>query len=234
VKPGRPWLISSLFAALFLVLPRSAAAQTHWDANLHGGVSTRFFSQVAQSAGVSNSVGPLVGVDADVALIPLVRLGAYVDLESAHTGEPKSPQALTFGARVKLAPPMNFNHWHFWGFLGFGYAFWNAPAYNQSCTIPSGSSLLTETCNIQATTGSFFEIPLGVGAGWRFRRPWELIVELQGRFGLDMQGGYFTNDGSGNGLTRPATAPGTGLAIGPTTGTDVFALLLTVGIGLDQ
>jgi hypothetical protein len=69
--------------------------------------------------------------------------------------------------------------------------------------------------------------------GWRVRKPWELVAQLQGRFGFDMMGSYFTDDGSGNGLSRPASVPVGAQPFQPT-GTDVFAILLTVGIGLDE
>jgi hypothetical protein len=83
------------------------------------------------------------------------------------------------------------------------------------------------TFNAQATSGYLFEIPVGVGAGWRFRRPWELLFEVQGRIGFASSGDYFSADG------RPGTAAGVA-SPGAIIGTDVFALMATVGIGLDD
>ena len=228
-------LFSFLFA-LFTFLPsRPAQAQVHWDANVQAGFSRRFFSGNPNSAGITGSNGPTVGLEGDVALIPLLRIGAYADYESAYTGEPKPPQAFSFGGRLKLAIPGNRSNVHWWLFTGFGAVAWEAPGYQQLVAVPSGSNLTTVSADVQSASGYFLEIPLGVGAGWRFHRPWELVMELQGRFGLDMNGSYFTDNGTGNGLTRPATVPNNaGLVPAITTGSDAFALLFTVGIGLDE
>jgi hypothetical protein len=235
VESRFPALFSFLFALLSLSYARPASAQVHWDANVQAGFSRRFFSGSSGSAGITGSNGPVVGLEGDVALLPLLRLGAYFDYESAYTGEPAPPQAFSFGARVKLAIPGTRMNTHWWLFTGFGAVAWEAPAYTQAIDVPvTGSVPTSVNANIQAASGNFFEVPIGVGAGWRFHKPWELVAELQGRFGFDMNGSYFTDDGTGDGLTRPASIPNNGFTPAITTGSDTFALLLTVGIGLDE
>ena len=235
VKSAKSIIFSFAFALLVFFFARPAAAQTHWDANVQAGFSRRFFSGNPNSAGVTGSNGPTVGLEGDVAVVPLLRLGLYADYESAYTGEPKPPQAFSFGGRVKLAIPGTRGNVHWWLFTGFGAVAWEAPGYEQEEVVSlTGSSVTTATADVHSASGYFFEVPVGVGGGWRFHKPWELVAELQGRFGFDMNGSYFTDDGSGSGLTRPASVPNSGLAPVITTGSDSFALLLTVGLGLDE
>ena len=225
-------LFSLLFAPFFLLaLPsRDAHAQVHWDASLQAGGSGRLFS----NGGLTGSIGPVVGIEGDVAVVPLLRLGLYADYEYADTGEPAAPSAVSFGGRVKLMLPGYRHAVHLWIFSGFGGVFWDAPQYG--VTDPTSSP---PNVTVTPATGWFLEVPVGVGMGWRFRRPWELVAELQGRIGFDMNGSYFGQAGgfadqSGNSLvtTRPTTAnDGTG---GYPTGNDVLAILLTVGIGFDE
>ena len=236
---ARSTLFSLLFASLSLLAAPPAAAQTHADGNLQVGGVGRIFSGSSKTAGVKGSIGPLVGLEGDVALVPLLRLGAYVDYEYADTGEPTPPTALSFGGRLKVMLPGYRHNVHWWLFAGFGGVVLEAPGYTQS----GFGAPDANTAVAHPATGYFLEVPLGVGMGWRVRKPWEVVVQLQGRLGFDMMGSYFTDDGSGNGLSRPATgvrvnANGTTttspLAYSLPTGTDVLAVLLTVGIGFDD
>jgi hypothetical protein len=217
-------------ALVLLSAPRAAEAQVHWDASLQAGGSGRIFS----NGGLPGSIGPVVGVEGDVALIPLLRLGIYGDYEYADTTEPKFSSVVSFGGRLKLMLPGNRNNVHWWLFTGIGAVVWEAPAY----TTPDPTSS-TGFTTATATNGYFAEIPLGIGMGWRVRRPWEVVAELQGRFGFDMNGNYFGQDpsytdadGTSPGPCRPTATAGGAPCIA--TGTDVFAVMLTVGIGLDQ
>ena len=77
---------------------RRAEAQLHWDASLQAGASARLFSN--NVSGLPGSFGPVVGLEADVALVPLLRLGLYGDYEYADTTEPASSSVVSFGGRV--------------------------------------------------------------------------------------------------------------------------------------
>jgi len=225
-----------LFVAVALA-PRRAEAQVHWDANVQAGVSGRVFTNSA-SGGLPGSIGPVVGVAADVAVVPLLRLGLYGDFEYADTTEPAFSSVVSFGGRVKLMLPGYRNSVHWWLFTGVGGVIWNAPAYTVVGIDPNLPANAVST--VTPASGYFAEIPLGVGMGWRVRRPWEVVAELQGRVGFDMNGSYFTqggnfsnpDDGSGLGTTRPTTSSSGSGNI--TTGNDIFAVLFTIGIGLDE
>jgi hypothetical protein len=231
--------LSVLVFLALLVVPRRAEAQVRWDASLQAGASGRVFSN-SVSGGVPGSIAPVIGLEADVAVVPLLRLGVYGDFEYADTTEPSFSSVVSFGGRAKLMIPGYRGSVHWWLFTGFGGVVWNAPAYTIADQTSPNSNGVTSAATVTAATGTFLEVPLGVGMGWRVRKPWEIVAELQGRFGFDMGGSYFTQNGgftdpdssSGIGTTRPTTST-SGAGQVPT-GNDVFGVLLTVGIGFDE
>jgi len=238
-RKNAPFLAAiPLFLLAFLVSPRRAEAQLHWDASVQAGGSARLFTNNA--GGLPGSLGPVFGLEADVALLPLLRIGLYGDYEYADTTEPSPSSVVSFGARVKVMLPGDRNRVHWWLFTGFGAVDWTAPSYVLSDQTSQAASGATAATTVPQASGYFFEVPIGVGMGWRVARPWEIVAELQGRIGFDMNGSYFTQNGgysdpdTGGGLgpTRPTNSNlGTGSI---PTGNDVLAVLLTVGIGFDN
>jgi len=189
-------------------------------------MSKRFLS----GGSLTGSFGPIIGLSGDIALMPLIRVGVYVDEELAIDGEPKSPFITSFGGRVKFLPPVGSDNWRMWLFVGVGYAVVTAPGYHQ--TVPATIDEITQT-NQDATatpsSGSFMEIPFGVGASYKLRAPWVILGELSGRAGLNSGGSYFDPTGRNAYITSTPTD-----TLGFVTGTESFALILTVGIGLDR
>jgi hypothetical protein len=219
----RLWPIP-LFLALSIFATRPAHAQ-HFDASFNAGVSKRILS----GGSLSGSTGPIVGLAGDVALMPLIRVGAYVDEEMAFDGEPKAPFITSFGARVKFLPPLGNEKLRAWIFVGFGYAFLSAPGYHESLPLPSGSGTqVSQDATTPASGGTFIEIPFGVGGSYQLRAPWVLLAELSGRAGLNSSGNYFDPTGRNAFQTSAPTNN-----IGLITGNESFAIILTVGIGLD-
>jgi hypothetical protein len=237
----RLFFYSIAFLLVFLAAPR-VNAQLHWDGNVQAGGAGRFFSGGSQGTSLAGSVGPLVAVEGDVALLPLLRAGLYVDYEYADTSEPAPPSIVSFGARAKLMIPGYRSNVHWWLFTGFGGVVLEAPGYTKYGIVgPLVGSQAADTAVAPAATGYFMEVPLGIGMGWRVRKPWEVVAELQGRFGFAKGGSYFMDDGDGayrpatGATTNPAGVTTTSSVAAPLpTGTDVFAILLTVGIGLDE
>lgn len=222
--PCAPLAAALLLAPVMAFAPRTAHAQVHWDAHVEAGVAKRFL----RGGSLSGGFGPLVGLDAHVALMPLLRVGAYVDEEVAPTGEPSSRHVTSFGLRLKAVPPWPRADLRVWAFAGFGYAAVSAPGYHQALMAPDGVNVVNADATAFDAHGHFFEVPVGVGAAWRFRRPWELTTELSGRIGLGASGNYYDPVG------RPGVVTSSGLPIGlGPIGQDALALILTVGIGFD-
>ena len=192
--------------------------------NVHAGVARRFFDTGLPEGG---TLGPTAGATVDVAMLPLIRLGAYADYEYAYTGEPATPHVFSFGMRVKVEPPVNFRGVHLYGFAGFGAAQLIAPGYDQVLPGTSAEGIPNPTIHYYSTSGTVLEVPLGFGAAWRFSRPWELVLELQGRLGLASLGDYFSDGG------RPGNGGGFGNP-GKVIGSDTFGVFATIGIGFDN
>jgi hypothetical protein len=210
------------FLALTLFSARPAHAQ-HFDANFETGYSRRFLS----GGTLTGSNGfPLIGVTAAIALAPLFRLGVYFDEELANDGEPKSPFITTLGARIKFLPPLGSKKWKMWLFLGFGYGAVVAPSYTQVVGATADNPNPNQTGTALKDGGSFLEVPFGIGASYKLRAPWVVLGELSGRAGLNSQGSYFDPTG------RP-TVTAQGDSLGLITGSESFAILATLGIGID-
>lgn len=221
-------LLFSLFAVLF-AFSSTANAQVHWDVGAEAGVMKRVLT--SRPAGGSDAgFGPIVGVHAHVALMPLIRVGVYLDGELSPTDEPTSRRIYSGGLRVKLTPPISpADAIRFWAFAGFGYAGVYSPAYHADLVIRDAAGNVTKQgIDASGAGGHFLEIPLGVGMGWRLRKPWELTAELSGRLGIANGGTLYSADG------RAATATGVPGDVRATTpGQDSWAIGLTIGIGLD-
>jgi hypothetical protein len=195
-----------------------AWAQVRWDVGAEAGGMKRFLASSTATIGV----GPAFEVHGHVALLPLVRVGGYFGHDGSPVGPGAARQITTFGARVKVTPPWPRDEWHTWVFAGFGYALAYGPSYSLTLSPDQGP---TQAFTVDGASGHFFEIPIGVGVGWRFKRPWELTAELSGRIGLGPNGQLYD--------LRNATAPGVPSEFVDPFGNDSFAIGLMLGIGLD-
>ncbi len=212
-------------AALSLFAARPARAQTHFDASFNAGVAKRFLT----GGSLNGSFGPVIGLEGDVAVVPLVRIGVYVDEEMAADGEPKAPFITSFGGRIKLLPPIGNENYRLWLFAGFGYAALSAPSYHQSVPLPNpaSSSLTNADVTTPSAGGSFLELPFGIGGSYRLRAPWVVQAELSGRVAMGSNGSYF--DPTGRNAYQTSNGDFLGLVIGK----ESVAMFFTVGIGLD-
>ena len=223
----------ALAAPLFFT--RNANAQVHWDAGLDAGIMNRIATSTPTGPNTLG-LGPIVGLHAHVALMPLLRLGVYATADVSPSSEPTARRVYSGGLRLKITPPNSFgpdDEMHGYIFFGFGYAGVYAPSYQAQLQVPDATGQLTaQNVNAPHAGGHFWEIPVGVGASWRFRKPWELTAELSARLGIANSGTIYNDDG------RPATVSGNTAPVGvdtriATPGQDSWAVGLTVGIGFD-
>lgn len=127
------------------LLASNALAQVKWDAGAQAGVTTRLAGRA--------KVGPEAMLDAHVALVPMLRVGAWIE------GDAAARDLVAAGARAKWTPPIGSASWRAWVFAGAGYG----------VGVQGGASI--------------FEAPLGVGAAYKLRTPWLLTSELGARLG---------------------------------------------------
>lgn len=211
-----------MLAAASVLAAARANAQLHWDVGLQGGIQKRVL--VARPESVPDAgFGPVGELHAHVALLPMIRTGAYFSFESSPQGDAAARRFLAFGFRARLSPPWPRDPWRGWIFLGFGYAAASSSAYETSLPLanPGGVPAPTKV-DVDAADGSLFEIPFGVGAAYTFFKPFAATVELGNRFGF----------GHGQDLYRGRTATAQGfprLVLDPL-GKDFYAISLSLGI----
>jgi hypothetical protein len=195
-------------AALALALSLSAlsaSAQVHWDIGAQLGVMERLTTG-GPSGSPTPTPGPLFQLQGHVALVPMVRVGAYVSHDISPIDSVPARQITEGGLRGKVAPPLLSGPWHTWAVLGVGFAHAYEPSH--SVAGPSGSVA------VGSVEGWILDIPVALGLGYRVRGPrdpWEISTELGCRFGAAFLGPMY--DG------------------GPR---DSFALSLSVGVTLDE
>jgi hypothetical protein len=148
---------------------------------------------------------------AHVALLPMLRLGAYVSHDVVLG--PVDRQTTELGLRAKVTPPVLAAPWRGWAFLGFGYA----RSYRPSHWLDQGA---LGSGLVGGAEGEIGDALFGVGIGTRFRAPWVLYAELAGRVGLAFSGALY--DRTACSCLRD-----------PYPGHDSFAGSLSVGLSLD-
>jgi hypothetical protein len=229
-------LLFAVFVPVAVCAARPARADTNFDLNFQTGIGRRFLSSPSGEGGLAGSWDPMLLVEADVALAPLLRLGLYVDEEIAVDGEPRAPFMTGFGGRFRFTPPgLNTEKFKFWVFAGLGFTGVVAPGYTQNLPFqtPTGENGGTAPipANVQSANGYFIEVPFGIGGSYRLRGNWSFVCELSGRAALDSSGEYFDPTG------RTATAVGTTGAqqagAGIVIGSESVGIFLTAGVGLD-
>jgi hypothetical protein len=214
-------LLAAAPIALSLVLFASrAGAQLHWDASAQVGVMKRnLVDRPTGSRARDATFGPAGELAGHVALMPLVRLGAYFGHDISPFQGDVSARDITWGGlRAKIMSPWPRGDVRAWLFVGFGYA----GVYQRSTS--SAERV------VHGAGGGFFEVPFGLGASYKLRKPWELCAELGGRTGFGHTGSVY--DAPGPRVTTAAGAAAADTNALPA-GVDRFAIGLTIGILAD-
>jgi hypothetical protein len=223
-------LARSASAGLVLaLLPAPAQAQLHWDASAQAGVMKRALGD-RPPGGADAGFGPAIQLAGHVALLPLVRVGVYAGHDISPMGGETSARDLTYaGLRAKIMSPWPRGSLRAWLFLGFGYA----GVYARSTSAPRlfpgapGTPSVTSAAVVDGAGGGFFEVPVGIGASYKLRKPWELCAELGVRPGFGHSGSVY--EAPGPRLRSAGRPDGNALPAGR----DGFAIGLTVGLLVD-
>jgi hypothetical protein len=223
-------------AIAILALPSPAHAQLHWDASAQVGVVKRFLSDRPFSNAPDAGFGPSGQLAVHVALLPLVHAGAYAShdvtwLAAAGGVDGPARHITTGGLRAKGMIPFVRGDTRAWIFAGFGYA----RAYQESADRDDQALISSTVPRVQGAGGGFFEVPFGIGASYKIRKPWELFFELGARVGFAHRGDAYDEGprviavGVGPSPHEPARYP----PRCPPAGIDRFAIGLTAGVMLD-
>ena len=211
------------FVLTLFTVSRNAWGQLHWDAGINAGAQRRILTSGAGDGGI----GPMVGLEAHIALIPLVRVGAYVTEEIAPTDDGAAARKITAGGiHAKGISPWPRGNFRGWIFAGLGYAGVYAPSYHRTLHIsPDGtSSPLPRDTLVTGAGGSFFDVPVGIGASYKVRKPWEISLQVGARFGFGFTGSVYEG--------RAALPAGSAQQILAPLGSDTVAVFMTLGVSL--
>lgn len=189
------------FTCAIFFAPKSSAdggLGVHWDAEAQAGATIRWFGH--HTSGQQPGLGPSGQVSGHVALLPLVHLGAYfgADLSPYEGGGLRNFEY--GGAHVRIMLPLLPKTMRLWLATGVGLGRHYEKSFH-------AAKLNGKFYGSDAY--AYGEIPLGIGASYKFWPGWSVYSELGGRF-------HFGNSS------------------GDETPTDRYASSLSIGIMLDR
>lgn len=189
---------------------------------MQAGATKRFLSSRPAGSGDAG-FGPAGQLAAHVALLPLVRVGGYASYDlSPGPGDAAARDVFAVGLRAKVLSPWPRGSFRTWALLGIGYARVHARGYDTRIDGPAGPRDAT----VDGAGGGFAEVPIGIGASYKLRKPLELTAELGFRVGFAHHGDAYQAPGAA--LVIHDAPPASGAMLPP--GVDRFALGLTVGV----
>jgi hypothetical protein len=214
---------------LVVSFSRRAGAQLHFDVGAEAGVSRRFLTD-RPPGGPDAGFGAAFEVHGHIAILPLLRAGAYVAHDIAPVPGLAAREITSAGLRVKVVPPLFPAPWRAWVFAGFGYAGVYAPAYD-TVYAPAGDGEPPGPVHVAASGGSYFEVPVGLGASYRLRRWVELTAELGARFGFGFRGSVYGEDGGRAAFAMDGSGQQERVA---KAGDDTASVALSLGVSFDR
>ena len=229
-RPLRAAPLALAFAVLAatLAVATPARAQIHWDAGLEGGVMKRFLG--ARTIHGNPGFGPFLEAEAHVALLPLVRVGAYVGHDISPMPDPIAARDITWGGlHLKIMSPWPRGDVRLWLYTGLGYAGVSARSYASTINAPTGIGGENRPVSgtVQSAGGGYFEVPIGIGASYKLRDPVLLFATLGAQLGFGFSGSVYEDPGPQ--FTSPGRPDDN---VGPA-GHDQYAISLSVGALLD-
>lgn len=216
----RAWIVCGVVLGL-VSTSRTSSAQLHVDVELEGGAEKRFLTG-RPPLGEDPGLGPTFLLSTHVAVLPLLRAGAYVSHDISPILTSDTRQITAAGLSFRLLSPWPRGAFRGWLFANLGYAGAYAPSYVETLPAPSDSPNVM----VQGTGGSFVETPLGIGGSFRFAQHWEVVVETGARIGFGFAGSMY-NQGptaTSNGSLPKAQRPG---------GDDLLGVFIALGIAFE-
>jgi hypothetical protein len=163
-------------------------------------------------------------LQAHVALVPMVRIGAYIAGDLAKIPGAGTRTFLGGGLHAKITPPLLAAPWRAWAFVGLGYSYAYATSYHT--TVPVMGEPPADVL-FGGISGGILEIPLGFDLGYKLAPNWLLFAELGGRFGVGFFGSIYEDGATGS-------LPNLPTVVAPFMGKDSFGLALSVGVSFDK
>jgi hypothetical protein len=199
----------------------------HADVDLEAGASAHFLSSrpsaLGPVQGESPDAGPTFVLSGHVAVLPLLRGGAYVSHDFSPISGADLREITGFGFSLRLFSPWPRGALRLWLGGGLGYSVAYAPGYTVT-TRSAGPTPVTEL--VSGTAGGYFEAPVGLGGSMRLSPSFELIGDMGVRIGFGFTGSMYN---------RGPTVSTSGLpTVGaPAAGDDVAAVFLCLGAAFE-
>jgi hypothetical protein len=218
------------------LLASEAKAQLHFDVGAEPGVMRRILLQRGNDGFnplPDAGFGPMFELHGHVAILPLLRAGLYVSHDISS--ELSARQITSFGVRAKLTPPLLCGNWRSWAFVGFGYSLVYAPSFQHDYLIGTGfgGTQQATTVSVDGQSGYFFEVPVGIGLGYKLDKTWELTAELGAKVGFNFSGDLYCDGSSDPTCAANGSAPRYPPLELPVPGYDTLAVYLALGVSLD-
>jgi hypothetical protein len=153
-----------------LVWSSDAMAQIRWDVGVEGGAMRRGLT--SRPPGQPDpGFGPMVEAQGHVALLPLLRLGAYAHLDASPIAGERARDIFAGGVDLRLVFPWPRGDWR---------------AYARGALGEAGSR-----------EGFFTEVPLALGGAYRVVPSVWVTTELGTRLGFGFGGGDYRSSAAG-------------------------------------
>jgi hypothetical protein len=226
LRPGAGLVAAAaLLAAAPVLVATPARAQLRWDVGAQAGGMVRGTYE-SQGGPGDRGLGPVFELQGHVALVPMVRIGAYFSYDIAPDPPIGTRTFYEGGLHMRVTPPLLPAPWRLWAFGGLGAAYVYAASYHQTL-----NSVAPRPVDVVfgGAAGGILEVPLGFGLGYRLRglaAPWVIFAELGGRLGVWYWGRLYQG--------YPAYSVAVGYPIGgPDPGKDSFALSVSLGLSFE-
>jgi hypothetical protein len=226
LRPGAGLVAeAALLAAALVLVATPARAQLRWDVGAEAGGMVRGTYESMGGPG-DRGLGPVFELQGHVALVPMVRIGAYFSYDIAPIPTIGTRTFYESGLHMRFTPPLLPAPWRLWAFGGLGAAYVYAASYHETV-----NSVAPQPVDVvfSGNGGGMLEVPLGFGLGYRLRglaAPWVIFAELGGRLGVWYWGALYRGD--------PPYSKASGYALyGSDPGKDSFALSVSLGLSFE-
>lgn len=227
-------LVCAAVASLAFASSGVARAEQPWDVGFEAGAMRRILAQRPYFANDAR-LGPVAILKVHLAASPTFSFGVYGSFDISPEGGVPVRRVFSGGVRLRLMPAWPTDRVRAYFFVGAGFAGIHQDAHVERFPIAPTPGL--QDVSVDAQSGTFFEIPFGLGVTYAFAPHWRISTELGGRGNFGFSSGFYGNcepspPPSASGCEPPRTGTAKNfpdLELGPL-GSDAFAVALTVGV----
>jgi len=195
-----------------------------WDLGLAVGPTKRYLGS-RETGGGDAGMGAGAELRGHVRVMSGLSAGAYAGWEYSPVS-PTTRHIFGLGARLRWVPVPSSGSTQWWVFGGLGYALAWSPSFDTTLPVIVNGAPKLSDATVESASGTFFEVPLGVGLGSAPKRHrLQFHAELAVKIGFGHRGALYDLESGRNatavlskmpiGISNPgADAVGLGLLVG--------------------